>query len=86
MKRLRETIIKRGPFSQFHIECCECGEDVFTTDDYKKDAHMRNEVLICHRIEEHVKQTGHKEIGGQIDPLHTVKTAEITVTVNETNK
>lgn len=82
MKCLRETIIEQGPFEKFYIECYKCGDVLFTTDDYERGKHMRNEVLLGHRIEEHVALTGHTEVGGQLDPLHKIKTLETTITVN----
>lgn len=80
---IRNLIIEREPFKKFHLECGECGEELFTVADYRVDQHLAMKVLIEIRLEKHIRETGHTSVIGDVHPTLHLNNVEIDITVND---
>jgi len=80
---IRQTLIDGGPFAHLKFTCDDCGEDIFTLDDMEPGKHMRNEVYLRYKIDEHVRETGHISMSADIQPHTTLNMINCDITIND---
>lgn len=79
---IRDVIVNNEPFDEFHIWCGECGEDLFTIDEYVTNRHQINEALLIYRVNEHARLNNHTFVEGTIKPIESLQTIDASITVN----
>lgn len=82
---MRDTIIRMEPFSKFQFECQECGKELFEIEDYEEGQHLAMYTLLLIRMENHMRETGHTDIDGDINSIKMINTLDTTIIVNDQN-